>query len=44
MRAYYNEGDNGETIREDDIPADMMDQAEEYRRSSSTLRRCSPTT
>ena len=31
MRAYFNEGDNGETIREDDIPADMVDQAEEYR-------------
>jgi elongation factor G len=31
MRAFYNEGENGETIREADIPAEMMDQAEEYR-------------
>ena len=31
MRAYYNEGDNGETIREADIPANMLDAAEEAR-------------
>ena len=31
MRAYYNEGESGETIREADIPDDMKDQAEEYR-------------
>ena len=31
MKAYYNDGDNGETIREEDIPADLADQAEEYR-------------
>ena len=31
MRAYYNEGDNGEIIREADIPAEMMDDANEAR-------------
>jgi elongation factor G len=31
MRAYYNEGDNGEVIREADIPAELQEQAEEYR-------------
>ena len=31
MRALYNEGDNGETIRVAEIPADMMEQAEEFR-------------
>jgi elongation factor G len=31
MRAYYNEGDNGETIREDDIPANMLDAVKEAR-------------
>ena len=31
MRAYYNEGDNGEVIREADIPADMLDAANEAR-------------
>jgi elongation factor G len=31
MRAYFNEGENGEVIREDDIPADMLDDAMEAR-------------
>lgn len=31
MIARYNEGDNGETIREEAIPADLQAQAEEYR-------------
>jgi elongation factor G len=31
MRALYNVGENGETIREDDIPAELQEQAEEYR-------------
>ncbi|TWT47385.1 elongation factor G [Botrimarina hoheduenensis] len=31
MKAYYNEGDNGETIRVEEIPADLKEQAEEYR-------------
>ena len=31
MRAIYFEGDNGENIRYDEIPAELQDQAEEYR-------------
>lgn len=31
MRAYYFEGDNGETIREADIPDDLLTEAEEKR-------------
>lgn len=31
MRAFYFEGDNGNTIREADIPDDLKDQAAEYR-------------
>jgi elongation factor G len=31
MKAYYFFGDNGEDIREEEIPADMVDQAKEYR-------------
>ena len=31
MKAYYFEGDNGENIIEDEIPADMADHAEEKR-------------
>jgi len=31
MRAFVNEGASGETVKEMDIPADMMDQAKEYR-------------
>ena len=31
MKAYYFDGDNGEDIREEDIPADLQAQAEEYR-------------
>ncbi len=31
MKAMYNEGPNGETIREEDIPAELQDQAHEYR-------------
>ena len=31
MRAYYFEGENGEVIREEEIPSEMQDQADEYR-------------
>ena len=31
MRAVYFEGDNGEIIRYDEIPPELVDQAEEYR-------------
>ena len=31
MRAIYFEGDNGENIRYDEIPAELQEQAEEYR-------------
>lgn len=31
MKAYYFDGSNGETVREEDIPADLVDKAEEYR-------------
>ncbi len=31
MKAYYFDGDNGENIREEEIPADLADQAAEYR-------------
>ena len=31
MKAYYNEGEKGETIREDEIPAELLDQVEECR-------------
>jgi len=31
MRAFINEGANGETVKEMDIPADLVDQAKEYR-------------
>ncbi len=31
MKAFYNEGDNGENVIEKDIPADLVDQAKEYR-------------
>lgn len=31
MKALYFDGDNGETIREEDIPADLQDQADEKR-------------
>ncbi|MEL6343433.1 MAG: elongation factor G [Myxococcota bacterium] len=31
MKALINEGDNGETIREEEIPADMMDEVLQYR-------------
>ena len=31
MRAYYNEGENGETIREAEIPEDMLEDAQAYR-------------
>ncbi len=31
MRAFINEGASGETVKEMDIPEDMMDQAKEYR-------------
>ncbi len=31
MRAFYFEGEKGEEIRETDIPAELVDQAEEYR-------------
>ena len=31
MKAYYNEGSDGETVIEKDIPADMLEQAQEKR-------------
>jgi elongation factor G len=31
MKAYINEGDNGEKVNVTDIPADMVEQAKEYR-------------
>ncbi|MEY4616671.1 MAG: hypothetical protein RJB66_1631 [Pseudomonadota bacterium] len=31
MKAYYCEGENGENVREDEIPADLLEQAKEYR-------------
>lgn len=31
MKAYYFEGEDGENVVEKDIPADMMDQAKQYR-------------
>lgn len=31
MKAYYFDGENGEKIREEEIPADMLEQAKEYR-------------
>lgn len=31
MKALYNDGSNGETIREEDIPADMLEEAKEAR-------------
>src|SRR6056297_181945 len=31
MKAYYFDGDNGEVIREEEIPAELQAQAEEYR-------------
>lgn len=31
MKAYYNEGEDGENVIEKDIPAEFMDQAKEYR-------------
>ncbi|QDT70662.1 Elongation factor G [Planctomycetes bacterium MalM25] len=31
MKAYYNDGDNGETLRVEEIPAELKDQADEYR-------------
>lgn len=31
MKAYYFDGDNGEKIREEEIPADLLEQAKEYR-------------
>ena len=31
MKAYFFDGDNGETVREEEIPADMVDDAQEKR-------------
>src|SRR4051812_10429233 len=31
MRAFYFDGDNGEIIREEDIPADIVDECQKYR-------------
>ena len=31
MKAYYYDGDNGENIRIEEIPANLQDQADEYR-------------
>lgn len=32
MKAYYNEGDDGEKVIEKEIPADMLEKAKEYRK------------
>jgi len=32
MKAYYNEGDDGEKVIEKDIPADMLEKAKEFRK------------
>lgn len=32
MKAYYNEGADGENVTEKDIPADLLEQAQEYRK------------
>ena len=31
MKAFYNEGDSGENVIEKDVPAELLDQANEYR-------------
>jgi elongation factor G len=31
MKAYYFDGDNGENVREEEVPANLIDQAKEYR-------------
>ncbi|MGZ6993360.1 MAG: GTP-binding protein, partial [Ilumatobacteraceae bacterium] len=31
MRAFYFDGDNGESLREEDIPADLLDEAKQHR-------------
>jgi elongation factor G len=31
MRAFYFDGDNGETIREEDVPAELVDECKKYR-------------
>ncbi len=31
MKAYINEGENGETVKVEDIPVDLVDQAKKYR-------------
>jgi elongation factor G len=31
MKAFYFDGDNGETVRQENIPADMVEMAKEYR-------------
>lgn len=31
MKAFYFDGDNGETVREEDVPADLMEQAQARR-------------
>ena len=31
MKALYNDGENGEVIREEEIPAELLERAEEYR-------------
>jgi elongation factor G len=33
MRAFYFDGDNGETIREEEIPASILDEVKKYRES-----------
>ena len=35
MKAYYFDGDNGENIREEEIPAELKDQADEYRETDA---------
>ncbi len=39
MKAYYFSGDNGETITEKEIPADMMEDAKKYHHELVARRR-----
>ena len=40
MKAYLFDGDNGETVQEEEIPADMVDDAQEKRQEMLEAVRC----